>query len=223
MRLPQDRNGRGREAAEEQRAPYIEGSGRNHDRRQEQQREGIFDAAGEEEQRRQLQDVIGKERRRLARAHPFCRRIGDGENNVEHRAGRDGRRRQKHRKIEIQHQEHDKKRHRLADHGKPAQIVQRADTDASVRASLHIQAKKRDWSPRGGRRVADRCHRKNPARPKNRPARVISGSSRPARNPQQNAPGTDPGAYRRTSAHLGGHGDRACLFSSAGMAAVASL
>ncbi len=57
--------------------------------RQEHQREGIHDPAGQIEQRRELQHVEAEIARRSAVGEPVARRIAQGEHDIDDHAGRD--------------------------------------------------------------------------------------------------------------------------------------
>ncbi len=135
MGLPEKRDSGKGQGAKQQGAEHIQCCGRNHHGRNEQQRKRILDAAGEKQQRRQLHNVIGEKTGRLAGAQAPGRRIGDRQDDIEHRTAHNRGRRQEQWKIKIQHHPHDEKGNRLADHGKPSQIVECAEAYMSSRAA----------------------------------------------------------------------------------------
>ena len=119
-----------RKAPEEEGARDVQRGGRDDDGGQEQQSEGVLDAAREEQKDGQLRDVVAQERGRLAHGEPLGRRIGDRQNDVQNRARADDDRGLEDREVELQKQAHDQDGGRLADHGEPSEIVERAQSHA---------------------------------------------------------------------------------------------
>ena len=110
----------------DQRVAEIERGGRDHHRRDEHQREGIFDAAGEIEKGRKLHHVIGEIDRGLAVGEPMGGGIADGERDVENSTRRDGGGATHQRQMIAKAEMHHEQRGRLARHRQPAQVRQRA-------------------------------------------------------------------------------------------------
>ena len=132
MKEHQRRRAGDREAAECYRQPDRQARRRDQDRREEQEREGILQAAGQEQQPGQFDDVERQQRRRVDRLQPLHRIERDLQREIQQRREADNGDAGHHGNVEFQPLCHDEDRGELAEHRQPAQPQNRIQTDIAV-------------------------------------------------------------------------------------------
>ena len=129
-----------RDARENEGVAQVERGRRDHHGREEHQREGIGDAAGEIEKRRELQHVEGEINRRLTIGRAMAGRIAQRQDDIEHRACADEAGALCERQGITETEIDDEQGRRLSADGQPAQVGQRTQPDAAAR-----RRRRRGW------------------------------------------------------------------------------
>ena len=121
-----------------------QGRGRHRDRRDEQEREGILEAARQIEQRRELEDVVGEQQKGIVALKTLACRVADAQEDVEPCRERDHRQADAERQIEAQTNRR-RRRSALAEHPEPAQADGGLQPQAALAAAeqvVHLGARR---------------------------------------------------------------------------------